>query len=318
MNEENQTVVKEFILLGLTNDKKLQVPLFVIFLLIYIITLVGNISIMTLIRISQNLQTPMYFLISNLSFVDICYSSDFMPRLLVNFLLERNVISLPECGIQLFVSVCMAGLEVLILVAMAYDRYTAICNPLLYPVIMTSKRSIHLVALSYCIAFSNAMMHTISIFRLSFCGSNRINHFFCDILPLLRLSCSNTSVNDKLVFFSAATLLIVPLVLILTSYTLIISTILRIHSSEGRQRTFSTCSSHFACVILFYVTSIFMYLKPSHSASSVQDRVASLFYTVVIPMFNPLTYSLRNHDVKRALKKAGGRACLWRICCGLW
>ncbi|XP_078502998.1 olfactory receptor 8U1-like [Lissotriton helveticus] len=317
MKDGNQSVVKEFILLGLRYDKKLQAPLFVIFLLIYIITLVGNISIMTLIQISQNLQTPMYFLLSNLAFVDTCYSSDFMPRLLANFLLERNVISFPECGIQLLVFACMAGLEVLILVAMAYDRYTAICNPLLYPVIMTRKRSVHLVILSYCIAIPNSMMHTIGTLRLSFCGSNRINHVFCDVLPLLRLSCSSTAVNEKLVLFSAAILLVVPVVLIFISYSYIISTIFRIHSSEGRQRAFSTCSSHFACVTLFYGTSLFMYLKPTHSSLLVQDSVASLFYTVVLPLLNPLIYSLRNQDVKIAVKKAGGRACPWKMGRGL-
>ncbi|XP_078502981.1 olfactory receptor 8U1-like [Lissotriton helveticus] len=317
MKDGNQSVIKEFILLGLRNDKKLQVPLFVIFLLIYIITLVGNISVMTLIKMSPNLQTPMYFLISNLAFVDTCFSSDLMPRLLANFLLERNVISFPECGIQLFVFVYMGGLEVLMLVAMAYDRYTAICNPLLYSVIMTKKCYINLVISSYCIASCNSMMHTVGTLRLSFCGSNRIDHFFCDVLPLLRLSCSNTAVNEALVFFSAAILLVVSVILILISYSFIISTILRIRSSEGRQRAFSTCSSHFACVTLFYVTCLFTYMRPTHSSLIVQDSVASLFYTVLIPLLNPLIYSLRNQDVKTALRKAGGRTCVWKMRCAL-
>ncbi|XP_078502976.1 olfactory receptor 8U9-like [Lissotriton helveticus] len=310
MKEENRTTVTTFILLGLTDDARLQTPLFVLFLLIYIITLVGNIGIMTLIRISPRLQTPMYLLLSNLSFVDLCYSSNIMPKFLASFLSARNSISLPGCEIQLFLFFCMGSLDVFLLVAMAYDRYIAICNPLLYTVIMTHQSCISLVLGAYLLAMSNAMVHTVSTFRLSFCGDNEITHFYCDILPLLKLSCTDTSINEALLFFLAGSLLLASLVMILISYVYIISTILMIHSSEGRLRAFSTCSSHFSCVLLFYGTSIFMYLKPSSSSSLAQDRVASVFYTVVIPMLNPLIYSLRNQEVKEALRKVARKACV--------
>ncbi|XP_069083532.1 olfactory receptor 8U9-like [Pleurodeles waltl] len=312
MKEENRTTSTIFILLGLTDDARLQAPLFVLFLLIYIITLVGNIGIMTLIRISPRLQTPMYLLLSNLSFVDLCYSSNIMPKLLASFLSERNSISLPECEIQLFLFFCMGSLDVFLLVAMSYDRYIAICKPLLYTVIMTQQYCVSLVLGAYLLAMSNAMAHTICTFRLSFCGENEITHFYCDILPLLKLSCTDTSINEALLFFVAGSLLLASLFLILISYAYIISTILMIHSSEGRLKAFSTCSSHFSCVLLFYGTSIFMYLKPSSSSSLAQDRVASVFYTVVIPMLNPLIYSLRNQEVKEALKKVAGKAGVCR------
>ncbi|XP_069486113.1 olfactory receptor 8U1-like [Ambystoma mexicanum] len=307
MKEDNESLVVDFILLGLTDDKWIQIPLFVLFLLIYIITLVGNIGIITLIRISPNLQNPMYFLVSNLSFVDVCYSSNIMPTLLANFILGKTVISVPECVIQLFVFVCMAGLEVLVLVSMAYDRYIAICNPLRYTAIMTKKTSIYLVTVAYLIAVSNATLHTISTFQLSFCGSNVITHFYCDLLPLLKLSCSDTSLNELFVLLSSTSFLVVSLIIILISYAFIVSTILKIRSSDGRQKAFSTCSSHISCVTLFYGSFIFIYFKPSSSSASGHDSVASLFYTVVIPMFNPIIYSLRNQDVKNALRKWGDR-----------
>ncbi|XP_069483820.1 olfactory receptor 8U9-like [Ambystoma mexicanum] len=310
MKEDNQTSVTEFFLLGLTDDARLKIPLFLLFLLMFIVTLVGNLGIMTLIKISSRLQTPMYFLLSNLSFVDLCYSSNIMKTLLANFLFERMSVSLAECEIQLFLFFCMGSLDVFLLVAMAYDRYIAICNPLLYTVIMTKQCCISLVLGAYLIALLNGMTHTIFTFRLSFCGPNKITHFYCDILPLLSLSCSDTSVNQALLFFLAGSLLVASLVMILISYTYIISTILMIRSTDGRQRAFSTCSSHFSCVILFYGTSIFMYLRPSSNSSLPQDRVASVFYTVVIPMLNPIIYSLRNKEVKLALKKTIG----WPFC----
>ncbi|XP_069486114.1 olfactory receptor 5G3-like [Ambystoma mexicanum] len=311
MEEGNQSVVLGFIFLGLTNDKRMQVPLFVLFLLIYIVTLVGNVGIITLIRITPNLQNPMYFLILSLSFVDICGSSNIMPTILGNFILEKNVISFPGCAIQMFMFLSTAGLEVLVLVAMAFDRYIAICNPLRYTTIMTNTSFIYFVTVAVLIAISNAALHTISTFQLSFCGSNKISHFYCDLLTLLKISCSDTSTNMLIQFIASATFSIVPLIIILLSYTSIIFTICKIRSSDGRQKAFSTCLSHISCVTLFYGSYIFVYFKPGSSSSSNQDSVGSLFYTVVFPMFNPIIYSLRNQDVKNALRRAVERC---RVC----
>ncbi|XP_069486116.1 olfactory receptor 5G9-like [Ambystoma mexicanum] len=308
MKEDNQTSVTEFFLLGLMDDARLKIPLFLLFLLMFIVTLVGNLGMMTLIKISPRLQTPMYFLLSNLSFVDLCHSSNIMNTLLTNFLFERKSISLAECEIQLFLFFCMGSVDIFLLVAMAYDRYIAICKPLLYTVIMTKQSCISLVFGTYLIAFLNAMTHIMFIFRLSFCGPNKITHFYCDILPLLRLSCSDTSINEAILFFVSGSLLLASLVMILISYTYIISTILMIHSTQGRKRAFSTCSSHFSCVLLFFGTLIFTYLRPSSNTSLPQERVASVFYTVVIPMLNPIIYSFRNKEVKLALNKTIGRA----------
>ncbi|XP_069486120.1 olfactory receptor 5J3-like [Ambystoma mexicanum] len=308
MKEDNQTSVTEFFLFGLTDDARLKIPLFLLFLLMFIITLMGNLGIMTLIKISPRLQTPMYFLLSNLSFVDLCHSSNIMKTLLTNFLFERKSISLAECELQLFLFLCMGSADIFLLVAMAYDRYIAICKPLFYTVIMTKQSCIFLVLGTYLIAFLHSMTHTMCAFRLSFCGPNQITHFYCDILPLLKLSCSDTSINEAIMFFFSGSLLVASLVMILISYTYIISSILMIHSTHGRQKAFSTCSSHFSCVLLFFGTIIFIYLRPGSNSSLPQERVASVFYTVVIPMLNPIIYSLRNKEVKLALETNIGRA----------
>ncbi|XP_069486103.1 olfactory receptor 8U3-like [Ambystoma mexicanum] len=303
MKERNWTSVTEFILLGLTDDPKLQTPLFVLFLLFYIATLLGNISIMAVIRISPRLQTPMYFLLTNLAFVDCSYTSVITPNMLVNFFSERKAISLPGCITQLFFFFLMGCTEVFLLVAMSYDRYIAVCNPLLYNVLMTKRVCIYLTVGSYSLALMIAVIHTTCTFMLSFCGPNKITHFYCDVPPLLKLSCSDTLLNEAVVFFVAGSSLAVSLTIIIISYTYIVSAILRIRTSEGRSKAFSTCSSHFFCVILFYGTVFFMYLRPSSSYSLDHDRVASLFYTVVIPMLNPLIYSLRNKEVAEAFRK---------------
>ncbi|XP_069484952.1 olfactory receptor 5AP2-like [Ambystoma mexicanum] len=303
MKEGNWTTVKEFILLGLTDEPSLKIPLFVVFLLVYIITFLGNIGIITLIRISPRLHTSMYFLLSNLSFVDLCYSSVITPNMLTNFLLEDRSISVNGCVTQLFSFVFLGSTEVYLLTVMAYDRYIAICNPLLYSVIMNTRKCTCLVAAAYFAAFLNAMIHTCCTFMLSFCGSNKIIHFYCDVPPLLKLSCSDTSINDVVLVLFAGGSIVVSLVIVVTSYFHIVSAILKIHSSEGRQRAFSTCSSHFVCVILFFGTLVFMYLRPSSTFIMDQDRVASVFYTSIIPMLNPIIYSFRNQEVKDAIRK---------------
>ncbi|XP_069486122.1 olfactory receptor 8U9-like [Ambystoma mexicanum] len=303
MQTSNQTEVIEFILLGLTDDPVLQVPLFMFFLSVYVITLMGNIGIMVLISVTPRLHTPMYFLLWNLSFVDTCFSSVTVPNMLINILSERKTISFSSCAAQMFIYFTMGSAEVFLLTVMAYDRYTAICNPLLYSVIMNNKTCIYLLVFIYSIAILNALTHAIFTFTLSFCGSNMITHFCCDVPPILKLSCSDTTLNEVLLTSVAGGLILLCLIIILVSYSFIVSAILMISSTDGRWRTFSTCSSHFICITLFFGTLVFMYVKPTSSHSMTQDRVASVFYAVVIPMLNPLIYSLRNQEVKGALAK---------------
>ncbi|XP_078508797.1 olfactory receptor 5AP2-like [Lissotriton helveticus] len=303
MEEGNRTWVTEFILLGLTEDPKFQVPLFVFFLHIYIVTVMGNVSIITLIKVSPQLHTPMYFLLSCLSFVDLCFSSDITPTMLVNFLSKKKTISLPGCVVQLFCFVCTVTTEVFLLMVMSYDRYVAICNPLLYKIIMTEQVCIRIVAGVGLVALTNALINTVCTFRLSFCGSNKVTHFYCDVPPLLKLSCSDTSLNVALLLFLGGGIIFVSVTLILISYANIIYTIMKIKSSDKRWRAFSTCSSHFICVIMFFGTLAFMYVRPSSAYSLEQDRIASVFYTIIIPMLNPLIYSLRNKAVKDSMRK---------------
>ncbi|XP_078508976.1 olfactory receptor 5AP2-like [Lissotriton helveticus] len=310
MEKHNQTSVKEFILLGLTDDPVLQVPLFVLFLLVYSLTLVSNIGIMVLIKLSPRLHNPMYFLLSNLSFVDLCYSSNITPNMLINFLSEKKWISFLGCAVQMFLFVGLGSTEALLLAVMAYDRYAAICKPLLYHFIMTENHYISLTSSAYILGFLSSLVHTSCTFRLSFCGSNNIAHFFCDVPPLLKLSCSITSVNEIVLFTVAGCVEVGSLLVILVSYVHIVSAILKIRSTEGRHRAFSTCSSHFAVVTLFYGTIIFMYLRPRSSYSLDQDKVVSVFYTAAIPLLNPLIYSLRNQEVKASLKEVMGRSCV--------
>ncbi|XP_078502805.1 olfactory receptor 5J3-like [Lissotriton helveticus] len=299
---ENTTVWVDFILLGLTDDKNLQLFLFAAFLMVYTTTVLGNIGIMALIRISPRLQTPMYFLLSNLSFVDLCYSTVITPRMLANFLLEGKLISYEECVLQIFFFLIFVSVEGLLLAVMAFDRYNAICSPLLYQAIMTKRLCNSLVLGTYAIGLLNSLVNTCCFLKLTFCGHHRVSHFYCDIPPLLKLACSNTSLNDALLMSFCALIGVGSLSIIVVSYLYIISNILKIHSSQGKRRTFSTCASHFLCVNLFYVTGLFMYLRPNSSYSLSQDHVASVIYTVVIPMLNPLIYSLRNKEVKEALK----------------
>ncbi|XP_015279629.1 PREDICTED: olfactory receptor 5AS1-like [Gekko japonicus] len=303
MAKGNHTSFTEFILFGFTDRQDIKAALFVLFLAIYIVTLVGNIGIFVLIWISPCLNTPMYFFLNNLAFLDLSYSSAITPKMLANFLAERKTISFTGCIAQMYLFACFADAECLLLAAMAYDRYMAICNPLLYPVLMSRKLCICLVAGSYLTSSMSSLVHTCFTFHLSFCSSNVINHFFCDIPPLLALSCSNTHINEILLFALCGSIQMSTFLVILVSYFCILCTILRIQSSEGRHKAFSTCTSHLTAVALFYGTLLFMYLRPSSSYALDTDKIISVFYTVVFPMVNPLIYSLRNKDVKDALKK---------------
>ncbi|XP_065258945.1 olfactory receptor 5AR1-like [Emys orbicularis] len=304
MEKGNHSEATEFILSGLTDRPELQVPLFVLFLLIYGITLVGNGGIIFLITIDPRLHTPMYFFLSNLSFCDLCYSSIISPKMLQNFLAERKSISYTACAVQLYLSIVLGDIECLLLAVMAYDRYVAICNPLLYTVTMSRQLCKQLVAGVYAVGMVDSMIYTCFTFRLSFCSSNIINHFFCDIPPLLAISCSDTHINEIVMFTLVCCIIVSSLVTVLLSYVYITSTILQIRSAKGRHKAFSTCTFHLTAVALYFGTLLFVYLRPTSSYSMDTDKVASVFYTLVIPMLNPLIYSLRNTELKDALRKA--------------
>ncbi|XP_054549146.1 olfactory receptor 8B3-like isoform X1 [Talpa occidentalis] len=299
----NGSSVTEFILLGLTDQPDLQMPLFILFVIIYIVTMLGNLGLITLIWLNSHLHTPMYFFLFNLSFIDFFYSSVFTPKMLINFISEKNIISYTGCMTQLFFFCFFVISECYVLTSMAYDRYVAICNPLMYNVAVSPKVCSSLMLGSYMIAFSKAMTHTGCMLRLTFCDANKINHYFCDILPVLQLSCSNTYVNELVVLIVVGITIIVPTITIFVSYGFILSSILCISSKEGRSKAFSTCSSHIIAVSFFFGSGAFMYLKPSSAGSMDQGKISSVFYTNVIPMMNPLIYSLRNKDVKIALRK---------------
>ncbi|XP_054988168.1 olfactory receptor 151-like [Sorex araneus] len=301
MTRCNHSTVTEFVLEGLTHRPELQLPLFFLFLGIYGVTVVGNLGMILLIAFNSKLQSPMYFFLGNLSFLDLFYSSVVTPKLLGNFVLEKNVISYPGCMTQLFFFCLFAIGECFMLTAMAYDRYVAICNPLLYSVTMSPKVCNMLVIGVYTMGTWVALTHTIAMTKVSFCGDNVIHHYFCDIFPLLKLSCSSTHVNELLVFYVGGFNVLISTSTIIISYAFIIANILRISSAEGRFKAFGTCGSHLTAVGVFYGSIIFMYFKPP-SSNMAQEQVASVFYTTVIPMLNPLIYSLRNKDVKNVLR----------------
>ncbi|XP_062944515.1 olfactory receptor 5AU1-like [Cynocephalus volans] len=297
----------EFELLGLTSDPQLQRLLFVVFLGMYTITLLGNLIMFFLIHVSATLHMPMYSLLKSLSFLDFCYSSTVVPQTLVNFLAKRKVISYLGCTVQMFFYAGFATSECYLITAMAYDRYAAICDPLLYPNIMSPEACVSLIVSSYGAGFLNSLIHTSCIFSLKFCGAHVVTHFFCDGPPILSLSCVDTFLCEILLFIFAGFNLLSCTVTILISYFLILITILKMNSAQGRFKAFSTCASHLTAVCLFFGTTLFMYLRPRSSYSLAQDRTVAVIYTVVIPMLNPLIYSLRNKDVKEALRKVWGR-----------
>ncbi|XP_073206635.1 olfactory receptor 5W2-like [Lepidochelys kempii] len=304
MERGNHSEATEFILSGLTVGPEMQVPLFGVFLLIYGITLVGNAGMILLIRIDPQLHTPMYFFLSNLSFCDLCYSSIISPKMLLNFLAERKSISYTACAVQMYLFYVFSDVECLLLAVMAYDRYVAICNPLLYTVTMSRHLCKQLVAGVYAVGLVDSMIYACFTFQLSFCSSNVINHFYCDIPPLLVLSCSDTHINEIVMFTLVCCIILSSFVTVLLSYVYITCTILHIRSAKGRRKAFSTCTFHLTTVVLLFGTLFFTYLRPTSSYSMDTDKVASVFYTQVIPLLNPLIYSLRNKEVKNALRKA--------------
>ncbi|NXL94260.1 O1052 protein, partial [Alectura lathami] len=301
--QDNNATVTSFIFTGLTDRQDLRLPLFALFALIYGMTLLGNLGMILIIRFDPQLHTPMYFLLSNLSFLDVCYSSTITPNMLLHFLMVSKGMSYSGCLIQYGFFALFATTEMLLLAAMAYDRYVAICNPLLYTVIVTKKVRVLLIAGSYLGGAVNSVIHTLGLLTLSFCSSNVIDHFFCDLLPLLKLSCSDTHLNMILVSVFGSLFEATAFTITVVSYFFIVVTVLRIRSAEGRQKTFSTCASHLTAVFTFHGTILLMYFRPRSSHSLGTDKTLSVFYTVVIPLLNPMIYSLRNNNVKCAARK---------------
>ncbi|XP_008852452.2 olfactory receptor 5W2-like [Nannospalax galili] len=303
MDRGNCSIVNEFIFVGITNNPKMKVTLFTVFLFVYLTNLLANLGIIILIRVDPQLHTPMYFFLSNLSFCDLCYSTAVGPKMLVDLFVKKKSIPFVGCALQFLTFCTFADAECLLLAVMAFDRYQAISNPLLYTVNMSSRLCSLLMAGVYVVATADGLIHTTLAFRLCFCGSNEINHFFCDLPPLYLLSCSDIQVNELALFTVFGFIELSTISGVLVSYCYIISSVLKMRSAEGRFKAFSTCTSHLTAVAIFQGTVLFMYFRPSSSYSLDQDKMSSLFYTLVIPMLNPLIYSLRNKDVNEALQK---------------
>ncbi|XP_062951083.1 olfactory receptor 8K5-like [Cynocephalus volans] len=300
MRQKNLTFLTEFVLMGVTRRPELQLPLFGIFLIIYMITVMGNLGMIVLTKVDSRLHTPMYFFIRHLAFLDLGNSTVICPKMLVNFVVEQNNISYYACATQLAFFLLFIISEFFILSAMAYDRYVAICNPLLYNVIMSPRLCHVLVGIPYLYSAFQALMFTIKIFTSTFCGSNVISHFYCDDVPLIPMLCSNEREIELLIILFSAFNLISSLTVVLVSYVIILLAICRMHSTEGRKKAFSTCGSHLTVVVVFYGSLLFMYVQPKSIHSFDTDKMASVFYTLVIPMLNPLIYSLRNKEVQNA------------------
>ncbi|XP_010599077.2 olfactory receptor 9K2-like [Loxodonta africana] len=297
----NHSEVTDFIPVGFRVRPELHILFFLLFLLVYAVILLGNVGMMAVIMTDPRLNTPMYFFLGNLSFIDLFYSSVIAPKAMINFWSESKSISFAGCVTQLFLFALFIVTEGFLLAAMAYDRFIAICNPLLYSVQMSTLLCIQLVAGSYFCGCISSVLLTSITFTLSFCASRAIDHFYCDSRPLQRISCSDLYFY-KIVFFSLSSSIILPtIIVIIVSYMFIVSTVLKIHSTEGRKKAFSTCSSHLGVVSVLYGAAFFMYLTPDRFPEL--SKVASLCYTLVTPMLNPLIYSLRNNDVKEALRK---------------
>ncbi|XP_077320403.1 olfactory receptor 5V1-like [Lithobates pipiens] len=303
MEEVNQTSSEGFILLGLSNVLYLQVIYFLMFLQMYIMTLSGNLLLIIVVRVNRKLQTPMYFFLSNLSIIDIFFTSSFVPKILINTLAIDKSISFLGCALQMYFGIALAATECVIIGIMAYDRFAAICRPLHYKVIMNKTFCISLATGSWCICFLNSAIHVVLTFQLPYCKSHQIKHFFCEIPPLLQLSCEDTLPNEIAIYISAVILGMASFWLTLISYVQIISTILKIRSSQGRHKAFSTCGSHLTVVGLYYGPMLFMYMRPRSTYSPEMHKTLSILYTVVTPMLNPLVYSVRNKDVKNAVTR---------------
>ncbi|XP_027470472.2 olfactory receptor 13C7-like [Zalophus californianus] len=310
MDRMNWTDI-EFILQGLSEYPRVEKLLFVMCLMMYLVILLGNSTLIILTLVDSHLRTPMYFFLGNLSFLDIWYTSSFIPSMLIHFLSQKKTISFTRCVVQMSVSYTMGSTECVLLAVMAYDRYVAICNPLRYSIIISKALCIQMAALSWGLGFLNSLTETILAIRLPFCGKNVINHFACEILAFVKLACTDISLNEIIIMLGNVIFLFSPLLLICISYIFILSTVLRINSAEGRKKAFSTCSAHLTVVTVFYGTILFMYMKPK-SKDSAFNKLIALFYGVVTPMLNPIIYSLRNTEVHGAMRKLMTRQWFWR------
>ncbi|XP_044128290.1 LOW QUALITY PROTEIN: olfactory receptor 5AS1-like [Bufo gargarizans] len=302
MDPTNITSPDMFVLLGLSDVPYLQVICFLMFLVMYMITLAGNLLLIIVVKINPALQTPMYFFLSNLSFIDIFFSSTIVPQILINTLAEDKSISLFGCALQMYFSLALGAMECIILAVMAYDRFAAICRPLHYNTIMNMRLCITLAVGSWTACFINSAFHVFITVQLPYCKSHHISHFFCEIPPFLQISCRDTRLNEIAMYVSAGIVVTMSLFLTLISYIHIIATIFKIQSSQGRQKAFSTCASHLIVVTLYYGTIMFMYLRPRSAYLPETDKTISVLYTVVTPMLNPFIYSVRNKDVKCTIK----------------
>ncbi|XP_049747509.1 olfactory receptor 8K5-like [Elephas maximus indicus] len=309
MGQQNLTVPTEFILMGVTRQPELQLPLFGVFLIIYMITVVGNLGMIILTKMDSRLHTPMYFFIRHLAFIDLGNSTVIYPKALVNLVVYKNTISYYACATQMAFFILFIISELFILSAMAYDHYVAICNPLLYNVIMSQRLCYLLVGIPYFYSSFQALMFTSKTFTSIFCGSNVITHFYCDGVPVLSILCSNLQEIELMLMIFSAFNLISSLLVVLLSYQLILIAIFRMHSAKSWKKAFSTCGSHLTVVVVFYGTLLFTYVQPKSSHSNDTDTMASVFYTLVIPMLNPLLYSLRNKEVKNAFHRVFKNHC---------
>ncbi|OCT89497.1 olfactory receptor 5F1 [Xenopus laevis] len=301
---ENQSSQNNFHFLGFSDQVPSHIFLFPLFFLMYIITVAGNIGIILLIWTNKHLHNPMYYFLANLAFIDLWYASGITPKMLTDLMSSEKNISYLGCALQMYFFVALGSTESFVLALMAFDRYVAICNPLIYLMKMTKNTCFQMLTGAYIAGFLHSLIQTCCMFRLSFCGSHQIRHFFCDIVPLLKLSCSDTTINELVVSLFASSVTISSIIVIVISYASILQAVFRRCSPQGRHKALSTCGSHFICVILLYSTVIFMYMRPSSSYSLDQDRIVAIVYTLVIPMLNPLIYSLRNREMKQALKQA--------------
>ncbi|XP_060138103.1 olfactory receptor 11L1-like [Zootoca vivipara] len=302
--KQNQTTITEFILLGFGDLNKLEFLLFLLFLVIFLVTMAGNLLIVLLVVTDRHLHTPMYFFLGNLSFLECCYSSAILPRILSSLLTGEKSISIKACFVQFYIFACLGGAECYFLSVMSYDRYLAVCKPLHYANLMNGRLCLQLVAVSWASGVLVSTSTTLSVSSLSFCGPNEIDHYLCDLSPVIKeISCSDTYVVEMTAFIFACAFTLPPFLLTLTSYIFIIVTILRIPSTTGRQKAFSTCSSHLTVVALFYGTLMLVYMLPRSRDLRYVKKIFSLFYTVLTPMVNPLIYSLRNKEVKEAMSK---------------
>ncbi|NP_666990.2 olfactory receptor 196 [Mus musculus] len=303
MGIENTTLLTEFVLTGLSHLPQWKIPLFLLFLVIYLITIVGNLGLITLIWNDPHLHIPMYLFLGSLAFVDTWLSSTVTPKMLLDFFSKSKLISFSECMIQFFSFGISATTECFLLAAMAYDRYVAICKPLLYPVIMTNRLCVLLLTLSFVGGFIHVLIHESFLFRLTFCNSNIIHHFYCDVMPLLKISCNDPSLNYLMLFIFSGSIQVFSILTILISYTLVLFSILKQKSIKSIKKAFSTCGAHLLSVSLYYGSLLFMYVRPASPQVDDQDMMDSIFYTVIIPVLNPIIYSLRNKQVKNSLEK---------------